>query len=281
MEVPASELRRRRVLADLSAQCEHMAALLERCGDLALPTPAQDWSIGDTVTHLWATNNEATLAVREPVAFRDWAERARGNLDLREQQRREGRNRGRTIVGDWRASVDEMLAALGEVSADMRVPWYGPTMSVVSLATARLMEHWAHGVDLSDAIHEPPDATERLRHVAHLGHRTRDWSFRVRGLEPPSGAVRVELDSPGGAVWSFGPPDAPDRVDGSALDFCLVVTQRRHVDDTGLRRTPGADAWLRIAQCYAGSPGVGRAPSSQRASDVPAAAEAPNLSTQE
>jgi hypothetical protein len=49
-------------------------------------------------------------------------------------------------------------------------------------------------------------------------------------------------------------------VTGPALDFCLLVTQRRHRDDLALETT-GDDAahWLTIAQAFAGPPGAGRA----------------------
>jgi len=91
--------------------------------------------------------------------------------------------------------------------------------------------------------------------------RTRSWSYLVRGMEPPEGDVRVELDAPGGEVWAWGDPDAEDRVRGDALDFCLTVIQRRHVDDTGLEVTgPLAKEWMSIAQAFAGGPTEGRPP---------------------
>jgi uncharacterized protein (TIGR03084 family) len=69
----------------------------------------------------------------------------------------------------------------------------------------------------------------------------------------------VELAAPSGATWTWGPQDAADRVTGPAEDFCLVVTQRRHRDDTDLTTTgPLAAEWLGIAQAFAGAPGPGR-----------------------
>jgi uncharacterized protein (TIGR03084 family) len=62
-------------------------------------------------------------------------------------------------------------------------------------------------------------------------------------------------------VWTWGDEDAVNRVTGPAEDFCLVVTQRRHRDDTALTATgPVADEWLSIAQAFAGTPGPGRPP---------------------
>jgi uncharacterized protein (TIGR03084 family) len=121
------------------------------------------------------------------------------------------------------------------------------------------METWAHGLDVHDAAGERPEPTDRIRHVAHLGVRTRDFSHAVHQLEPPAEEFRVELTAPSGATWAWGPVDAEQRVTGSAYDFCLLVTQRVHRADTDLQAT-GADAerWLGIAQAFAGPPGPGR-----------------------
>jgi uncharacterized protein (TIGR03084 family) len=130
------------------------------------------------------------------------------------------------------------------------------------MATARLMETWAHGVDVTDALRLPPSASPRLRHVVHLGVRTRDFAFGRHGLPAPVDPFRVELTAPDGETWAWGPEDAGQRVTGPALDFCLRVTQRRHRDDLRLRATgPDADRWLDVAQAFAGDPGAGRPPS--------------------
>jgi uncharacterized protein (TIGR03084 family) len=131
----------------------------------------------------------------------------------------------------------------------------------MSMATARIMETWAHGLDIADALGIDRPATTRLRHVAHISVRTRDFAFNVNGRTPPPEPFRVELDAPDGTTWSWGPEDAAQRIVGSALDFCLVATQRRHRLDTDLvAHGPDADAWLDIAQAFAGVPGPGRQP---------------------
>ncbi|MCX0270363.1 TIGR03084 family metal-binding protein, partial [Nocardia zapadnayensis] len=147
------------------------------------------------------------------------------------------------------------------VPADAKVPWFGPPMRPGSMATARLMETWAHGQDVADALGVSREPTDRLRSVAHIGVRTRDFAYTVRELPVPATEFRVELRAPSGELWSWGPVEAPERVTGPALDFCLLVTQRRHPDDLALRTT-GAEAarWLTIAQAFAGPPGSGRAP---------------------
>jgi len=123
------------------------------------------------------------------------------------------------------------------------------------------MEHWSHGLDIHDAAGVPPVDTDRLRNIAHMGYITRDFAYRTRGLEPPTTPLYVELTAPSGETWRWGPPDAPDRIEGTAGDWCRVVTQRIHADDTSLRcKGPHAREFLSVAQAFAGPPGKGRAP---------------------
>ena len=126
------------------------------------------------------------------------------------------------------------------------------------MATARFMETWAHSLDVAESLGIPPEPTDRIRHVAHLGVRTRNFAFGVHGLTPPAEEFGVTLVSPSEDVWTWGPDDAAQTVTGSAYDFCLLVTQRRHRADTDLVAVgPDADRWLDIAQAFAGPPGRG------------------------
>jgi len=146
------------------------------------------------------------------------------------------------------------------VADGRKLPWFGPPMSAASMATARLMETWAHGLDVADALGVRRQPTARLRSIAHIGVRTRDLAFTVHGLTPPSDPLRVELAAPDGSTWAWGPEEATQRVTGVAEDFCMLVTQRRPPATLDVV-TDGADAtrWLTIAQAFAGPPGPGRA----------------------
>jgi uncharacterized protein (TIGR03084 family) len=150
---------------------------------------------------------------------------------------------------------DELLA----VADGRKLPWFGPPMSAASMATARLMETWAHGLDVADALGVKRPATARLKSIAHIGVRTRDFAFSINGLTPPVDPFRVELRAPNGSTWDWGPADAGQRVTGTAEDFCMLVTQRRPRADLDVHAV-GADAetWLGIAQAFAGPPGPGR-----------------------
>jgi len=137
--------------------------------------------------------------------------------------------------------------------------WFGPPMSAPSMATARLMETWAHGLDVADALGVEVAPSDRLKSIAHLGVRTRDFAFTVHGLTPPAEPFRVELRAPDGSVWAWGPEEAAQRVTGSAYDFCCLVTQRRPRAELDVEADgPDAQKWLSIAQAFAGPPGVGR-----------------------
>ena len=126
----------------------------------------------------------------------------------------------------------------------------------------------AIGFDVTEALHRPPSVSGRLRHVAHLGVRTRNFAFQQHGLAPPAEEFRVELIGPDGDIWSWGPEDAAQRVTGPALDFCLRVTRRRNRADLTLEATgPDADRWLDVAQAFAGPPGAERPPAHRPSPD--------------
>jgi uncharacterized protein (TIGR03084 family) len=163
------------------------------------------------------------------------------------------------LLEQWRRDRTRLVELARTLDPRARVPWYGPAMSARSFITARLMETWAHGQDVVDALGAERRPTDRLRHVAHIGVGARPFSYIANGREPSPAPVRVELVAPSGEVWAWGPEDAADRVTGPALDFCLLVTQRRHRDDVDVRAEGGAAGeWLDIAQAFAGPPGPGR-----------------------
>jgi uncharacterized protein (TIGR03084 family) len=249
---------------DLSAEQAALEAVVVSLPAAAweTPTPAEPWAVRDQIAHLTYFDERARVALTEPDRF--LAELAR---DLQELDRLldghldGGRARSpEQLLAAWREERDALLAALAATDPATRVPWYGPPMSVASFTTARLMECWAHGQDVIDALGVDRQPTRRLRHIAHLGAGTRGFSYSLRGLPVPEGGVHVALTAPGGGTWAWGDPTLPDRVEGDAVDFCLVVTQRRHPADTRLvAEGPLAVEWLGIAQAFAGPPGPGRA----------------------
>jgi uncharacterized protein (TIGR03084 family) len=255
------------LLADLTAEgrvVEEMVAPLA-AGGWDLPTPAAGWAIRDQVSHLAYFDAAAVLAIADGQRFREElaAVLAHGP-DFPDHIAASHRDLPPEKLLDWfRAGRRALLGTFATTDPALRVPWYGPDMSVASSATARLMETWAHGQDVADALGVTREPTARLRHVAHLGVRTMAFSFGLHGRPAPQAPVRVELSAPDGSIWCWGPADAADRVSGAALDFCLAVTQRRHLADTGLVISgPVATEWMSVAQAFAGTPGPGRPPRS-------------------
>lgn len=231
--------------------------------DWQRPTHAPGWAVRDQVTHLAFFDEAAWLAIDDAAAFEELRQRV---LEQGVAFELEYLGRGRELSPDalyrrWRESSRALVTAARRLTGKERLPWFGPSMSAASFVTARLMETWSHGLDVVDVVGvERPD-TDRLRHVVELGVRTREFSYQVRGMRAPEVPIRVELRAPSGALWAFGPEEAENRIRGTASDFCRVVTQRRHVLDTGLDiEGDAAMEWMRIAQAFAGPPGQGRKP---------------------
>ncbi|WP_067475692.1 TIGR03084 family metal-binding protein [Actinomadura hibisca] len=253
------------LLSDLAAEGDTLDALVAPlpAGGWATPTPAAGWTIAHQVAHLAWTDRQTLAAATGPEAFDSVLAAALVDPDgFVEAGAAEGAAEPPAeLLEGWRAGRRKVLDALAEVAPGAKLPWFGPPMGAASMATARLMETWAHGQDVADALGVEREPTARLRHVAHIGVRTRDFAYRNRGLEPPTDPFHVILTGPDGEVWTWGPDDGPQSVTGPALDFCLLVTQRRNRADLALTaQGPDADRWLDLAQAFAGPPGTGRSP---------------------
>jgi uncharacterized protein (TIGR03084 family) len=228
-----------------------------------LPTPFLTWCVKDEIRHLAYFDDRAALAATDPEGFNKHLEEAVSDFAAFEKHLEQvGRDLSPEQLMDWwRTRRGIMLDALKKCGPKDRLPWYGPPMGALSFATARLMETWAHGQDVFDTLGIRRTPTNRLRHIAHLGVKTFGWTYINRGLELPPNPVRVELSAPSGDLWTWGPEEAQNRINGPAEDFCLVVVQRRHVDDTSLEVTgETARDWMLKAQCFAGPPVNGPAP---------------------
>ncbi|HWJ10309.1 MAG TPA: TIGR03084 family metal-binding protein [Nocardioides sp.] len=256
------------VLADLAAEGDQLRAAvagLDADGWRML-TPAEGWDIATTIAHLLWTDEVAVLAagastdegkqawdavvllaIEDPTGFVDKEALRIGELPADE------------LLARWDAARTALVDTLRAHPDGQKLPWFGPPMSPTSMATARFMETWAHALDVYDALGTRPEVTDRIRHVAHIGVRTRNFAYANNGLEAPAEELRVELTAPSGATWTWGPDDARQKVTGSAYDFCQLATQRVHRDDTDLVAVgEDAETWLTIAQAFAGPAGGGR-----------------------
>lgn len=252
------------IIDDLRDESDALDALVSPLSaeGWAQPTPAPGWTIAHQIAHLWWTDQAALTSIADEAAFGDILAAAAadplGFVD-KATEKLTAATPPDELLARWRETRTRLHKELHAVPDGRKLLWFGPPMSAASMATARLMETWAHGLDVADALGAPVRPTARLKSIAHLGVRTRDFAFSVHGLAPPPEPFRVELTAPDGGRWVWGPEDAAQRVTGSALDFCHLVTRRRPRAELDVV-AEGADAqrWLSIAQAFAGPPGQGR-----------------------
>lgn len=248
------------VLDDLAAeslQLDGWVAGLTPAGWATVTTP-EGWTVAHQVAHLHWTDLTSVHAITDREAFdatiaaaledpNGFVDAVADELALEPPE---------SLLPAWRAGRTELVDALKSVPEVEKVPWFGPPMSPVSMATARLMETWAHAHDVAEALGIDVPRTDRARHVCHLGVRTFGFAHLVRGEQVPDAPVRVELVAPFGESWSWGPEDAENRVTGDGWDFALLATRRRHRDDVDVAAVgPVADHWLDVVQTFAGMPG--------------------------
>ena len=250
----------REICDDLRAEhrdLDSIVAGLEE-SEWSIETPSPGWAIRDQISHLWFFDQRALMALTDPDAFVEDARSllAGGGTDVSIEP---GRSMAAAeLLQRWREDREQLIRVAREIDPSTRVLWYGPPMAARSFITARLMETWAHGQDVADALGVTRRPTRRLKHVAHIGVRARPFSYSIHSMPLPAVDVAVRLDGPDGELWEWGESSA-DVVSGQALDFCLVVTQRRHLADTRLQIEGDAAAeWIGIAQAFAGATGEGR-----------------------
>jgi uncharacterized protein (TIGR03084 family) len=241
---------------DLTDECQALDAIINDLdeADWNRVTPFYNWTIKDEISHLAYFDRFVRFSATDPKAFeREMEELVKNFEKMFEFTREEGLAMSTSdLLQWWRTGYEAMVAGFLSLDPKTRLPWHLP-MSAKSSATARIMETWAHGQDIVDALGAHRVATDRLRHIAHLGVATFGWSFSCRQLNVPKDPVRVELAAPSGTTWNWGPEDAQNTIRGPAEDFCLVVVQRRHFEDTGLAISGDiARQWMAIAQAFAG-----------------------------
>jgi uncharacterized protein (TIGR03084 family) len=251
------------LVADLAAESAVTRALVAGLDEDGwhTPTPAAGWDIADQISHLAYFDEVTVQSATHPGEFTaGLAEAAAdGGINPDTIAARFRDLSGAQLLTWFDTARAELIGVFTTLDPRARLPWFGPAMSAASSLTARIMETWAHTQDIADALGVTREPTSRLRHVAHIGVGARAFSYAVHGKTMPPAPVRVELTGPDGILWTWGPEEAADRVTGPALDFCLLVTQRRHRDDLALRiEGQAATEWMAIAQAFAGAAGTGR-----------------------
>jgi uncharacterized protein (TIGR03084 family) len=210
---------------------------------------AAGWSVADVVLHL-AQSEEAVAATIRGTGLR--SRPATLNVDeAMDALVRSERAAPSQVFDRWRGARRAAVDALRSADPSQPMLWIEAPLKPATLATTRLAETWAHGLDITEPLGIDWPDTDRLRHIAWLAHRSLAYAFVLAGSQPEP--VFCRLTAPAGAeVWEFGPGDAPSGIEGSAGEFCRVAAQRLAPGESGLRaQGPHGATALRIVRTYA------------------------------
>ncbi len=243
------------IFADLEAELDRLEAILDDLDDDAWrsPSAAPGWSVADVMLHLAQTEEGVVTSIADSQQ-RPAETRAVGGGTTDERMElmvAAQRSEPAVVFERWRVARRAALDAMRNADPERRVAWAAWPLKPATLATTRLAEHWAHALDIVEPLDIPFPDTDRLRHIAWLGHGSLPYAFGLIG--EPARAVRCDLTAPDGeSIWTFGPPDADSTITGPAGVFCRVGAQRLTPADSGLITTgPWGAAALGVLRNYA------------------------------
>jgi uncharacterized protein (TIGR03084 family) len=211
---------------------------------------AEGWSVADVVLHL-AQSDEVVVFSASGAAVREAADAAGTVDDWAARMVAAERAAPVQVFARWRRARDAAEEALRAANPRVPLQWATGPLKPATLATTRLAEYWAHGLDITGPLGIDYPDTDRLRHIAWLAHRTLPYAFSLAG--EPHAPVRCSLTAPDGVTtWTFGPDDAESEISGPAGAFCRVAAQRLDPAKSGLaiNGLHGATA-LRLVRTYA------------------------------
>jgi uncharacterized protein (TIGR03084 family) len=243
----------RNVFDDLEAEDGRLEAILTGLdeGSWISPSAALGWTILDVVLHLAQTDEAVIQTLAGTTRPEFWEPGRPGTLDEAMDRAVRAEPAPAKVVFDrWRTARRTALVVLREADPTRAVPWAAAPLAPKTLATTRLAEHWAHGLDITGPLGLPFNDTDRLQHIAWLGHRSLPYALSLMGEEPH--IVFCELSGPGGDTWTFGPPEAESGIRGRAGEFCRVGAQRLAPEASHLEAEgPHGAAALRALRNYA------------------------------
>jgi uncharacterized protein (TIGR03084 family) len=249
----------------LTAECDELDKLLAGLDDeqWQLPTPAPGWTIAHQVAHLAATYRMAELSGTDPDGFVTMMLKLDNDFTLNVANALSGylSDPPEVLFTRWQAQRHATVDALAALPADQILPWLVNPLPPPVLMMAGLMEAFAHGQDIADALGVQRTYTDRIRFLCGFAVRVWDFGYLARDEPRPNVEFGFDLTAPSGDSWHYGPENASQRISGPAADFCLLVTRRRHHKDLAITAVgPDAEHWLEIAQAYRGPAGEGRKP---------------------
>lgn len=227
------------------------------------PTQFKGWTILDVIRHLHFWNRMAHFQLSAPEDLVGHLKQmASRGIPMRAYEAEQlSHLEPKALVAEWARFAEDVADVFASADPKARLKWAGPDMSARSSITARLMETWAHGQEVYDHAGVVRTNEDRIGNIVTLGVNTFGWTYATRRETPPGPMPHLVLTAPSGAVWTHGEPNAAERIEGAAEEFCQVVTQTRNVADTDLRVTGAVAAdWMSKAQCFAGAPNPPPAP---------------------
>ena len=242
------------IFEDLAAEEERLEKILSGLDEAqwGSPSAAGGWTIADVVLHL-AQSEEAAAATASHGTLRGALGTVAGETtDARADAAvKMERAAPADVFARWQRARQAALAAMRAADPDQPVQWMVGTLKPATLATTRLAEHWAHGLDIAGPLGADFPDTDRLQHIAWLAHRTLPYALTLAG--EPAAPVRCELTAPDGEqVWRFGAADAESAITGPAGEFCRVAAQRLDPARSGLKASgPAGATALRLVRTYA------------------------------
>jgi uncharacterized protein (TIGR03084 family) len=262
---------------DFLDESEAILALVQDLSpaQMVAETGFKGWTIDAILRHLHVWNMAAFWSLSAPEKFRAFMAEAMANMRGQSGAMRSFESAylddlaGAELIVVWRDFFRQMAPVFGAADPAARVEWAGPSMSVRSSITARLMENWAHAQAIYDELGIIRQNHDRIGNIVMIGLNTYGWTFKVNGEEAPDPVPYLRLTAPSGAIWEHGAPSADERIEGLAEQFCQVVTQCRNIADTQLTVTgPNATRWMAIAQCFAGGAETPPPPGTRRTKAV-------------
>lgn len=249
-----------------------LATILDKLDDAQFATPTQfkGWTINDVLGHLHIFNYAANLCLEAGNGFDAFIAPLRTALEtgrslLQAQDDWLDGLCGRPLYATWLEGSEETARNFSKADPKARLRWVGPELSARSFISARQMETWAHGQEIFDSLGRIREDTDRIINIAHLGVTAYGWTFINRKMNAPEPAPYVRLATPSGDLWEWNKPQEDNLVQGSATEFCQIVTQVRNVADTSIRTAgPTAERWMALAQCFAGAPTDPPAPGTRK-----------------
>ncbi|PCJ36936.1 MAG: TIGR03084 family protein [Cellvibrionales bacterium] len=245
------------IVADLRAEGDELYQFLLTLeeADWSRTTAFKSWTVNDVVAHLYFGDYLGVTSHKDGQAFKDFMAEVQGSgLTLAAFTRQWLDNlSGTEMLERWRGLFVEMCDLFAASDPKLRLTWAGPDMGIQMFTTARLMETWAHSWAIYDLLGKQRLQNDSIKHIATIGVKTYQWTFVNRQLTPPGPPPHISLRAPSGELWVWNTEQKDNRISGSAVEFCQVVTQVRNIADTQLELTgEPAKQWMAIAQCFAG-----------------------------